>query len=227
MTLATKNNALIVKDGKIAENCGCCGGWYCCLSLSCLVTDIQSVTVSIAAEAYVRKWQYDLTLENSRLSVTQVFKGNAYSGTLTLPLTSSPSDTNNKTFSSRFPTNPQGCTDSISVNINTAGVSLRFVYTSFAYLDEQPLHLAGAPDFKEPGFFSCNGQLNVSTALNYFDKAESFVACQGSVSAYGPYDGTGTLAYPFGTILVPEADQTVVSETGTKAFSITSVTFNV
>jgi hypothetical protein len=29
MTLATKNNALIVKDGKIAENCGCCGGWYC------------------------------------------------------------------------------------------------------------------------------------------------------------------------------------------------------
>lgn len=29
MPLATKNNALIVKDGKIAENCGCCGGWYC------------------------------------------------------------------------------------------------------------------------------------------------------------------------------------------------------
>jgi hypothetical protein len=31
MTLATKNGSLIVKDGKIAENCGCCGGdgWYC------------------------------------------------------------------------------------------------------------------------------------------------------------------------------------------------------
>ena len=29
MTLATKNNAIIVKDGKLAENCGCCGGWYC------------------------------------------------------------------------------------------------------------------------------------------------------------------------------------------------------
>lgn len=26
MTLATKNGSLIVKDGKIAENCGCCGG---------------------------------------------------------------------------------------------------------------------------------------------------------------------------------------------------------
>jgi hypothetical protein len=30
MPLATKNNAIIVKDGKLAENCDCCGGWYCC-----------------------------------------------------------------------------------------------------------------------------------------------------------------------------------------------------
>jgi hypothetical protein len=29
MPLAVKNNALIVKDGKLAENCDCCGGWYC------------------------------------------------------------------------------------------------------------------------------------------------------------------------------------------------------
>ena len=29
MTLATKNGSLIVKDGQIAEDCGCCGDWYC------------------------------------------------------------------------------------------------------------------------------------------------------------------------------------------------------
>lgn len=29
MTLATKNGSLIVKDGKIAENCGCCQPWHC------------------------------------------------------------------------------------------------------------------------------------------------------------------------------------------------------
>jgi hypothetical protein len=29
MPLATKNGSLIVKDGLLAENCGCCGGWYC------------------------------------------------------------------------------------------------------------------------------------------------------------------------------------------------------
>jgi hypothetical protein len=37
MPLATKNNSLIVKDGKLAEGCGCCGGWYC-LGNSCSYT---------------------------------------------------------------------------------------------------------------------------------------------------------------------------------------------
>jgi hypothetical protein len=27
--IATKNNAIILKDGKLAENCGCCEEWYC------------------------------------------------------------------------------------------------------------------------------------------------------------------------------------------------------
>jgi hypothetical protein len=29
MPLATKNNEIIIKEGKLAENCDCCGGWYC------------------------------------------------------------------------------------------------------------------------------------------------------------------------------------------------------
>lgn len=29
MTIATKNGAVIFKDGAAAENCNCCGGWYC------------------------------------------------------------------------------------------------------------------------------------------------------------------------------------------------------
>lgn len=27
--IATKNGAVVVKDGKAAEGCNCCGGWYC------------------------------------------------------------------------------------------------------------------------------------------------------------------------------------------------------
>jgi hypothetical protein len=46
--IATKNNAIILKDGKLAENCGCCGGWYCCALLS--ECDARfSVAVQIAA----------------------------------------------------------------------------------------------------------------------------------------------------------------------------------
>lgn len=29
MTIATRNGAIIVRDGKLAEDCACCGGWYC------------------------------------------------------------------------------------------------------------------------------------------------------------------------------------------------------
>lgn len=51
MPLATKNNALIVKDGKVAENCGCCGGWYCCtpaIDSPCRVDEtVQSINVTV------------------------------------------------------------------------------------------------------------------------------------------------------------------------------------
>lgn len=38
MSLATKNNALIIKDGKLAENCNCCGEWYCSAGACCDAT---------------------------------------------------------------------------------------------------------------------------------------------------------------------------------------------
>jgi len=53
MPIATKNNAIIVKDGSIAENCGCCGGWYCwscdcgLSSVSLTITGFQSFNESL------------------------------------------------------------------------------------------------------------------------------------------------------------------------------------
>jgi hypothetical protein len=55
MTLATKNGSLIVKDGKLAENCGCCGGWYCCASPVCLANP-SSVSISIAADDFYEQY---------------------------------------------------------------------------------------------------------------------------------------------------------------------------
>jgi len=51
MTLATKNGSLIVKDGSIAEDCGCCGGWFCCNTTAdiCSMADgIDRVVVTVS-----------------------------------------------------------------------------------------------------------------------------------------------------------------------------------
>lgn len=47
MPLATKNGAIIVKDGKLAESCGCCGGGLC-------VCDAAGVTVSVSSGNFLR-----------------------------------------------------------------------------------------------------------------------------------------------------------------------------
>ena len=47
MPLATKNNAIIVKDGLLAESCGCCGGWYCYLEdCPCSYANVLPQTLS-------------------------------------------------------------------------------------------------------------------------------------------------------------------------------------
>lgn len=42
MPLATKNNAIIVKDGKVADGCGCCARYACFQCISCLSGNVPS-----------------------------------------------------------------------------------------------------------------------------------------------------------------------------------------
>ena len=37
----------IIKDGKLATSCGCCGGWYCCPPAECALDVVNSVVVTI------------------------------------------------------------------------------------------------------------------------------------------------------------------------------------
>ena len=52
-SIATKGGTVIVKDGKAAEGCGCCGGWYCwscdcgLSSVSLTITDFRSFEQSL------------------------------------------------------------------------------------------------------------------------------------------------------------------------------------
>lgn len=54
MPLATKNGSLIVKDGQIAENCDCCGGWYCyCEQSSCDLATILGLAPTACLSATI------------------------------------------------------------------------------------------------------------------------------------------------------------------------------
>jgi hypothetical protein len=82
MPLATKNGAIIVKDGKLAENCGCCGEWYCCMDSKCVSDAIKSVSATISAS----DWSYQQTLSSScgTKYASAYFKGSSASGTKAL-----------------------------------------------------------------------------------------------------------------------------------------------
>jgi hypothetical protein len=56
--IATKNNAIIIKDGKLAENCGCCtpDEWTCCFFQQCPGEVPLSVELTVSAsDFYVKK----------------------------------------------------------------------------------------------------------------------------------------------------------------------------
>ena len=124
MPIATKNNAIIVKDGKLAENCGCCGGWYCCASLSCVPLDVSSVSVSITAGDYLAKYDMrdNLISANSPYKSSAGFLGSLFSGTRQLTKvasTQSPAMSRWETTYSGFPTGCGSQTLSVTLNANS------------------------------------------------------------------------------------------------------------
>lgn len=60
MNIATQGGKIIVKDGKLAESCGCCGGWYCSgdESCKCAPNAISSVSISVTASDFIRHSRY-------------------------------------------------------------------------------------------------------------------------------------------------------------------------
>jgi len=65
MTLATKNGSIIVKDGKLAEDCGCCGGWYCYTpECPCQYSGTLPATLSMTITVSVPNTIYGFVLSN-------------------------------------------------------------------------------------------------------------------------------------------------------------------
>jgi hypothetical protein len=80
--IATKNGQLLVKDGKLQTDCGCCGGWYCCPAAACIQDHINNVTVTLRSEDwYLRSF----STFNGNTLYAKGFRGSLANGTYSLP----------------------------------------------------------------------------------------------------------------------------------------------
>lgn len=64
MTIATKNGSVIIKDGSVAQNCGCCGGWSCYKpenSCSSLIQQISNTVSAVRLSVTTQSLQYQRT----------------------------------------------------------------------------------------------------------------------------------------------------------------------
>jgi hypothetical protein len=126
MPLATKNGAIIVKDGKLAENCNCCGGWYCCRELSptsCGGADyVKSASVIVTTGADYVKVEQSVNRGpscSSRWSAKSVAitPSSHYAGTFQL------TRSGDNQWRYDYPADAAGCVGSLVLDLgNVAGV---------------------------------------------------------------------------------------------------------
>jgi hypothetical protein len=125
MTLATKNGSLIVKDGQIAENCGCCGGWYCCRELptTCGGAEyVKSASVVVVTGADYVKVEQSVNrgpdcAQSWSAKAVSITPSSHYAGTFQL------SRSGDNEFRYDYPPDDAGCAASIVLAvINRAGV---------------------------------------------------------------------------------------------------------
>jgi hypothetical protein len=153
MPLATKNNAIIVKDGKLAENCGCCGGWYCCIDQNCLSTSISSVTATLSGTDRLRKLQY-VSTTNPSISrwYTLGAAGSSLSGAFALQKQSDGSWTH------QYPTRNSGCQDSLKLTVTDGtGGSASSAYVSLALTTTSMIFTSTTEQYKTLSELTCAG----------------------------------------------------------------------
>jgi len=149
MPLATKNGSLIVKDGKLAENCNCCGGWYCC-SGAALCPETLQVSVSISASdvtgIYTRvgaSCQGSLSSGTVSRTAVNIHHLSALAGNHTLTRVSLVNGV--LVFRKEITSDLAGCSGA-SVNVTIYGTSgFDFFLTSYEYHWQQQVLSATAP----------------------------------------------------------------------------------
>jgi len=148
MTLAIKNNAIIVKDGKLAENCGCCGGWVCCreLPLTCGGADyVKSASVIVTTGADYVKVEQSVDRAPScparwSAKAVAITPSSHYAGTFQL------TRSGDNQWQYRYPADAAGCVGSLVLDLgNRAGVAgysfawrLNLIHHSYVWQKNAP-----------------------------------------------------------------------------------------
>jgi hypothetical protein len=154
MPLATKNNAIIVKDGLLAESCACCeSGWYCCIDQNCLSTSISSVTATLSGTDRLRKLRY-VSTTNPSISrwYTLGVAGSSLSGAFALQKQSDGS------WTYQYPTRNGGCQDSLRLTVTDGtGGSAATAYVSLALTTTSMNHTSTTEQYKTLSELTCAG----------------------------------------------------------------------
>ena len=198
--IATKNGSLIVKDGLLAETCGCCG-WYCCADPACASDTIASVSATVTIPEYLRHTYFD---QYSPWSLKQYLSyavpGSSLSGTYTL---------NRVGTTNQWTKSASGCRD-VSIEFNvvtptspavpvTANGTVRFrTFASYSEWDEQ---------YKTASQISCTDVTTGSRSTPGVPGTLKFeLSLENSISAYATgglcglipstLDGTYPISFP-------------------------------
>jgi hypothetical protein len=209
MPLATKNNAIIVKDGKLAENCNCCGGWYCCpqvalcpsrLSVSVAVSasDVTGVFTLSGAKCEFTNGPSPLT--DLSLAAVNIRNYSALSGTYSLPLISSSGTT--LTFARNIAADSVGCSGAqVTVTVYNLS-SFQCFMTCNDYHWQKQVNSPTAPAAKTIAQMKCSG---IGTSSNDCSETEAYF----SPSKASAMTQFGSLASP---LCLPQTQTVEVRE---------------
>lgn len=164
MTLATKNGSLIVKDGSIAENCGCCGGWYCCPDVSTCQHGLRAV-VTVTAHDYTMKYSRAAALWKENLYViggttvsqasVNVINGAALAGTFQVPLTFFAVGSGYYYGTMAYPADDVGCSGAeLSVGVYSNKLIVSTSFSKYTWHEQNQSDTP--PSFKLLGDMKCD-----------------------------------------------------------------------
>jgi hypothetical protein len=210
-----------------AECSACCEKeWYCCEDSGCAIERIQSVSLTIDAQDYLKWSSWPAPSAGyTDTKLTQGIHGSAYAGAIFLTPTGPADNTGTREYRFTFPLNSQTqCNDFIVVRIGPAQATMQWNYSSIVYVDQTP----GSAQHWNLSQMTCPyGELlpyiRKSGQTFFVQDALDFSLCDNYAWPAGrSVTGQFSLSSLFVTI-PPTA--TVERETGSRSYAVRDITF--